>query len=1316
MNRPHKIITFILLSLLWTSAAMAGDYRMRQYTVDDGLSSSYINAVIQDRTGFIWVGTSNGLNRFDGSEFKSVLPGEDARCLYEDARGNIWIGLLEGKVCRYDSVTGAISRYQCYLPEEATNGDVSAIVEGSDGFMWITVDRVGLVRLDPATGEHVRYSNDESNPASLSHNAVTDIKVDKKGNFWISTWGGGLNVFDPSTGTFEHPWEYISIDDPRHVNQICLFFNGVDDLWVGTTYCGMYRYNIKTAQIRNFNSSYGLRGDAVVDIESDSYGKVWIATVNALAVWNPEDGSYQTDIDVVVSKQKTVSLDARCLFGDKDGSMWVGTTNGLLLYSPMFSKFSTCVPSDQLLSSMQTLAVVKDLDDNIWIKDYRGFRRSRYDSAGNVVEKDMEPQLVDNNVKTLFVDSRGNVWIGCLDGVLTIYNRETQKFERVPIQSSNPEVQPFRSIISYYEDFDGTVWIGSEVGLVQFDPATRTVRDLIRSGELIYPAEKIRDVVRDHERNLWVATEGGLLKYDRSLNLVCKYTSDLRESPSISSNIVNCVIEDSRGDIWAGTANGLNKLDKESGSFVLTMRPGETVGDPVYDMEEDSEGNLWLTSMIGVVRVDVNDGEFEVFDEEDGLMGKEFGQRSMWKSYDGEILIGGYNGANRFYPNSWNTREVKTPVLIEDFQIFNKSVVPGEDSVLEKLIDKTSLITLNHKQSMVSFQFVALDFISPDKHKYSYMLEGADDHWVTTTSDKRYASYANLSPGVYTFKVGVLDTNGEMKGQPARLKIVIKPPFWATWWAYVLYGLLAAAIILAIVGFSIRRQNLKHKHEMDEMRFNLFTNISHEFRTSLTLILGPLDYLLDSKETDDEEKPLLSMMKSNAKRLLRLVNQLLDYRKVEANKMTVNNTTQDIVSFVKDVHNVFVQYAKQLGLDYSFCSSVDRLMMQFDKDKVDKVVYNLLSNAFKYTDKGGKVSVSLDTEDSDDGQFVSIKVSDNGVGMSEDVQRNLFTRFYQALDKESLYRGGSGLGLNMTHEFVTLMGGTISVDSHEHEGSTFTVLLPVILPAEAVPSDAEGLASPAPSTDGGDVDAADGDRKKPLVLICEDNLDMQAYVQTILGQTYSTVTAVNGEEGLALAFETLPDIIISDVMMPVMDGMQLFYKIKADERTSHIPVIILSAVSDEHFIAESFKMGVDAYMTKPFSPAVLLARLDNIFAKRKEEHKTVVESADPFVRKLVSLIETRLSDPKLGVDFLASELNMSPTQLSRKTKEMLDMTPYSFIIKMRMDNAVKLIKETNLNVSEIAYKCGYQELSNFSRSFTRYWNESPTSMLKKLRG
>lgn len=1310
--RPSKLITaiFFLLFACRAAGAVTQNMRFRQFSVRQGLSESNVTAIAQDRQGFLWIGTKNGLNCFNGYDFKvyrsssadgNSIAGNCVQCLYVDSRGQIWIGLLGGLVSCYNPETETFRNYECYFSVEESDGDVSAFAEDFNGNIWITVDRRGLVRLNPENGDIIRYEHSAENPSSLSHNAVTDIRRDSSGQMWISSWGGGLDRFDPATGTFRK-YAYPGATDTRYSQLKCLCLDVQGDLWIGSTYLGLFCLGTENEQWKRISDRDGLPGNAVTTITQDRDSNIWVGLSNGLAIYSPSAGTL-TSVSAADGEYGLLSQEVTCLFCDRDGSMWVGTTGGLHLYNPSVIQFGRLALPDGESHSEYTQSIIKDSKGTVWLRSEDGLFKVQTGRDGKVSK--IRSTNAESVGRAMFEDSRHCLWLGSDGFKITRLNLESGKSQEILL--------PVRNVNSFFEDSDGIIWLATELGLVSYDMNTSRVNPPVFMGsDLIFPADKVYAVQRGREGDLWVGTQGGLKRYSPEGTLRRVYT--VNDGSGLSDNSISAMCLGADGTLWVGTASALDRYDLAADTFSSIVRPGETSSFPVMGIVEDYAGRLWITTPSGLLMYEADSGRIRLFDEDDGLPSRVFVRGALCLAGDGEILAGTAAGAVRFRPEDIVMNPSTSAAYIEDFQIFSRHVVPGENSVLKKPVWMTDHIELAHNQSTLSFRFASVNYITPGKVHYAYRLTGVDDRWLYSSPSNRFATYANLSPGDYVFEVKSSDDEGNWSTDVTRLSITIRPPFYRTTLAYILYALLAVGVAIELIRW-LRRRNRRamerviaaQQHEMDELKLKLFTNISHEFRTSLTLIMGPLQYLLKGDQPE-ENRTLLNMMYRNSERLRRLVNQLLDFRKVGAGKMEVHSTTQDIVPFVKEVYDTFQYYAGEKKLDYSFHSSVDSLVMSFDKDKLDKMVYNLLSNAFKYTDDGGYVRLGIDAAD----DKVYISVTDNGTGISKEAQQQLFVRFYQASDDASRYRGGSGLGLNMTSELASAMGGEINVESELGKGSVFTITLPVVTGQEApeqavVPELYDSAIEEAP--------ALPQEREKELILVVEDNPDMRTYIGTVVGGEYSIVTASDGQEGLEKAAELMPDIVISDVMMPRIDGLEMFRRLKEDERISHIPVILLTAIQDEKTVADSLQMGIDDYVTKPFSPAILLARISNVLKRRQKMWEEKAYNTNPFVMSITEIISSRISDSALSLESLADQLRMSPTQLTRKTKSLMDITPYSLIIKLRMEQAVRYLKEGDLNISEIAYKCGYQEVSNFSRAFTHFWGESPSQYLKKYR-
>lgn len=1353
------LISFFMLTVGVYVQAQNQSLKFKRFTISDGLSNSYITDILQDRKGYIWIGTTDGLNRFDGYDFKkykrnpfdkTTIGGNNVRCLYEDSHGNLWIGLLNGFVSKFDPMVEKFTNYSCILKNSnvLSDGDISGIVEDKDGLLWIAVDRKGFVCLNPNTGNFSSYEAASNNENSLSHNATTSIAIGRDDCIWITTWGGGLNRFDPKRKVFTHYMDSPEVLDDvpcRHLK--CQYHDRYGNVWVGTDHSGLYCINAATKEWKQYTNtngdSRGLNHETVTDITEDAKGDLWVSTLGGgVSILDRKKQSFRH----FTAGDKDWSLltnSVNCLYRDGTGSMWVGTRNGIHFCNSLMMKFNKYDVKDWDKQSEDgyIYSVLKDKNGRILVKG-RNDLISFNEATNEVMAVDYtKPQNEKIRKLVMFEDSKGNLWFGFSQNVIGKYNPITKKYEKITLQSPWKDFVPFRSVNAFYEDVDGTIWIGSEIGALNYNPQTKEFTPLYQSKNLIYPEEKTNVMVRDSYGELWLGTEGGLKRYSKEGKFIHNYVVSPDDKKSISDNVITSIHEDKKKTLWIGTKGGLHRFDRKEDSFSLITRPDEVLGDAVMGIVEDDSNNLWISSTIGIIQFNYLSYTFRVFSENDGLQSNEFNQGVFSKGRDGEILFGGINGFNSFNPDSIKGNTTVPAVYITDFRIFNQSIVPGDDSVLKRPIGETRKIVLKHWQSMFSFQFVALNYLSPEQNRYAYKLDGFDTQWIYTKSDKRNATYTSLPPGNYVFRVKASNNDGIWNEEGAEIEVVILPPLWKTWWAYLIYFLLFFGFFIFILYYFVNREKAKAKielerleakrqHEADELKLQLFANISHEFRTSLTLISGPLEYIM-GRTKEKSDKPLLEVMHRNTGRLMRLINQLLDFRKIEANKLSVHLVTQDIVPFLKEVFDIFQFYAEQKNVTYSFRSSFDRLVMDFDKDKVDKILYNLLSNAFNYTDEDGHISVILDQVCEDGKMYVSIKVVDNGVGIPAQSLEKLFTIFYQADEKKIKNRGGTGLGLNMTKELVDLLGGRIYVDSEQDKGSTFTVLLPIansnlfFSGKTDIPS-VEKYAVEQ-SVDVLDVPLEIGD--SGLILIVEDNSDMRLFIKSILESEFKIIEAANGVEGMEKALEYIPDIIISDVMMPGMDGMELLEKIKSDDRISHIPIILLTAVNEERQILKSFDVGVDDYITKPFSAPILKARVSNILSNRKkwwEKYAILKEQHDhassdyeekyinPFVQKMTEIVQKNMANPEFDLESLSSELCMSSSQLTRKTKALMNITPYNFIIKTRMEYAVSEMKQTDKTIAEIALDCGYQEKSNFSRAFTKFFGTNPMQYKKTL--
>lgn len=1361
---PALFLLLLRTMLATPCAAQNQSFAERQfkhYSISNGLSNNLTTSILQDRRGFVWVATNQGLNRFDGYSFKifqhnpfdpATIGGNNICCLYEDRNGSLWAGLLNGWVSRFDPTTEQFTNYLCIEkePNKPADGDISGIVEDAEGHLWIAIDRHGIIRFDPETGEIDRYESDPNDPNGLSHNAVTSIAIGRDDALWITTWGGGLNRFDTKTGRFTRIAGQAKIPDSRaFLNQKCQYHDRHGYIWIGTSDSGLYRTDVSLQHWWHYTTgtaevSLGISSDSVNSLAEDADGNIWIATLDGgICIYDYETGRFEhIRLNDAPHSLRTNHITALCC--DLDGSMWIGSSNGLHFYNKLTNRFNKydIRTWDKQSEDGYIYSLLKLRNGNLLVKGRHNLllfdRKQQCVSPvyyGSPVQESMRRAV-------MMEDSKGQLWFGYTHNYITRYDTATRQYENIQLPSAHREGLPFRFVRSFYEDTDGSIWIATEIGALNYQPQTKTFTPLFQSSQLIYPEDKVLVIRRDSYGDLWVGTEGGLKRYDSRLELVCNYIASMPNS--IRNNTVTAIHEDREHTLWIGTREGLHRFDRATNTFTLLMRPNAKSGDAIMGIVEDNANNLWISSTTGIIQYNYADGTFRLYDTGDGLQSREFNQGVFSQGADGEILFGGISGFNAFYPDRMPQNRRAPRVYVTDMQIFHAS--EASSSVMAD-VPATTLdeIELKYWQSMVSFQFVALNYISPGQCSYAYMLEGVDNDWNYTPPERRFATYTNLSPGNYIFRVRASNNDGVWNNDGAAVRIVILPPLWETWWAYMLYILIGITLFVLILRYVAHREQVKarielerleakQQHEADQLKLQLFTNISHEFRTSLTLIQGPLDYIL-SRGEPGASRPLLEIMRRNTARLKRLINQLLDFRKLEVSKLTVHLTTQDIIPCLNEVCDIYRFYAEQRGIRFSFEAAFAEKVMEFDCDKVDKILYNLLSNAFNYTDDGGAIAVEVDELLRNGEPLLRIRVKDTGMGIAAEELKHLFTLFYQVEGKESRYRGGSGLGLTMTRELVQLLGGEITVDSEKGCGSEFTVLLPVRNTGLGTEGEAAGT-SPSPvgasvvTTAFPEPSAAGIRSERGVVLVVEDNGDMRSYIKQVLApEGYRMLEASNGEQGLQQAVEQMPDIIISDVMMPVMDGREMLAHLKEDERIQHIPILLLTAVNEECEMIRSFEAGVDGYVTKPFSATLLCTRINSILDNRRKLLERYAASApfpegapqssytrkyiDPFVAKMRERVAERLGDSEFDVDTLASQFCMSASQLTRKCRALMNDTPWNFIIKCRMERAAELIRESDRPISEVAWACGYTEKSNFSRAFAKHFGKSPSQYKKE---
>jgi signal transduction histidine kinase/DNA-binding response OmpR family regulator/streptogramin lyase len=985
---------------------------------------------------------------------------------------------------------------------------------------------------------------------------------------------------------------------------------------------------------------------------------------------------------------------------DRKGNLWIGTNGGGLLYfdrkTGKFKQYLNEPGNINSLSGNVIVSLCLDADDNLWIGTYKAglnkFDGKKFTRFAHVPGD--TTSLPSQNVWEIFEDSKKRLWIGTVDVGIALADQKTGKFHRLTQWGSIEEIN---------EDRNGRIWFGTPFGIE-------------------------------------------VLSEDGKTFLHYGYSS---EPNSLSSNSVLDILRDAKGRMWIGTSDGLNLFDESINGF-RTFKENR-VNNAVLTVEEDNFGNIWTASFNGISKMTLMNGSldsvsFKHYTESDGLQGRQFNMNASLKTKSGELVFGGHTGFN--ITNGTEHREdlVVNKIVFSELELYEKPVAIGEKIdgvvVLNQAISEADEIVLPPDKNFFSLKFSALNYFNPERDQFAYMLDGLKTGWLPVDAQNPEIVFNSLNPGRYRLRLRAANSDGAWSDKEAVLSIVILPPFWKTKTAFVLYTVLLMAILFVARRIIQQREKLKYTleherqemqrvHELDMMKVKFFTNVSHEFRTPLTLILTPIERLL-KKTSDPEQLVLFQLIHRNGRRLMNLVNQLLDFKRLEVQETKFNPTNGDVVAFIKDTVSAFSDLSEKKNIKLAFHSTADRLEMLFDHDKLEKIMFNLLGNAFKFTLENGVVSVKVDQTHEGNERFVQIEVSDTGIGIPQNKLEKIFEPFFQTDIPKNIVNQGSGIGLAITKEFVRIHGGRIEINSEVGRGSAFKVVLPLReMPVEqnetrleqvGIATD-EGSESSVPNSiiapETQEQQGVSG-KKKSLLLI-EDNDDFRFYLRDNLKFLYTIYEASNGADGWNLALSVQPDLIVSDIMMPVMNGIELCTKIKSDERVSHIPVILLTARSSEEQRIEGFKTGADDYITKPFNFEVLEARINNLLKQREKFQKTFRKTLDiksselqitpldvKFIEKAVKVVEANISSPDFSIEDLGMELGISRAYVFKKILALTGKTPLEFMRTIRLQHAAQLLEKSQLSVREVAYKVGFNNPKYFTKYFKEHYNILPS--------
>lgn len=1387
----QKILTRYLLAclFLWhplVSAAANGDINFTNITVKEGLPSNAIYAILKDKFGLMWFGTSNGLCKFDGTNFviyrhvqgkKYTLPGNEVLCLYEDRSGKIWIGTGAGGLSYYDRMKDAI----------------------------------------------IPYTGDGSWP-ELPHISPRAITQDHLGNLWVGTYGD-LRTINPQSGkiTPVHLSGYIKGDEKTKAGNKFVALSLLEDsknrIWIGTNN-GLYRYDPRDGKTTRFINDPHVEGsisdNVVKSLLQDRNGEIWAATLSGLNRLLPGDHFevFRHEAD------SPGSLSSDALFAmqmDPDGKLWIGTENGINIMDLRSKSFHILQPDPRnvfSLKSQSIRSVFIDPKGIYWIGTFGG-GLAKYDKnlpLFNLKHSDpFDRSGLGSSLVDAFAEYNENAVFVATDGAgIQLFNRQSGLFTNLGIKSRLRSPRTGLTVWPLYIDHTRVLWAGTyHDGLFRIDPRSGNYEQFVAdkvTGAL--NSNDITSIVEDEHAKIWIGTLGGGVSiYDQLSHRFTPFVQEFRhrlplndfisciiKSPSgkiwiassgtgvavfdpatqsirhytkaqnrLPDDVVDNLFFDSDGVLWLSTQSGMCSLDEKTQRVTTYTEKDGLADGMVKSIVEDKAGLLWISTAHGISSFDKHTGKFQNFDSENGVQQGDFTAGAGLRLANGEIYFGGRDGFNYFNPVNVQHQSNSGPVLFTDLKVSNESVVPGEDAPIKEQIGVSREINLKYGLNF-SISYVAVNFTTPFQNQFAYKLAGFDKDWNYVHKGK-IANYTNIDPGTYTFEVKTSNDGEHWITPPTIIRVTVQPPFWRTGYAYAFYIVMAGSILYLLRRRGIQkirhefevqreksefrqllereRREAEQMHGLDLLKIKFLTDLSHEFRTPISLIMAPVDKLLQRRSVGEDVDDI-RMINRNARRLLNMVNQLLDFRKMEEQELHLNMTIGEIISFIREAGDSFRDVAVKKQITFTIKAHCPFWWVNFDHNKLERIIFNLLSNAFKFTPAGGEVKLTMEMIEIPDAiSHLIITVSDTGVGIPKKDLAKIFDRFFQH-QTNTILNQGTGIGLSITKEFIEMHGGNIHVESKVGVGTSFVIDLPLPTYIEEVSAE-----TPAnyPLTESDAFSAEQfmhavreedhlqlngepngSPEKNTTILLVEDNDEFRTYLAQHLRKYYQIVEAADGKQGWQKTLNAHPQLVVSDINMPVMTGIELSKKIKEDKRTCHIPVILLTAMAGEEDQLKGLKSGANDYLSKPFNFQILHTRIGNLLNLNKsvkdtyskqiqlEGNDIVTESGNlKLLNSILKYIEDKLSDPNMSVEDLSKHVGMSRGSLYYKLIELTGLSPIEYIRTVKLEKAATLMETSELNVTQIAYITGFGTPSYFTRMFKNKYGVVPSEYLNAKR-
>lgn len=1344
----------------------------------NNLPSKDVQSIYQDRDGYIWISTRNGLFQYDGysiTPYKSnlyrpdLLTNNNIFCTTEDANHRLWIGTYSG-LNVLDKRTGLIHKVN--KPEMVGNG-ISTILVTRNNRIWLGTEH-GLYEYLADRDSCLLYKPNNTNNI-LPATTIKSLFEDDRGDIWIGTWNNGLYRYEHSTGEFlKYP--QMNPGNSAHV----IFQDSHKDIWVGTWGGGLQllhnaylpsKVSWTTFQHEEARAS-SISDNLIYAIYEDiNNHTLWVGTRSGLSVLplginytstSAFNNYYSDETDRSVASSEVASL-----MRDRQGVLWIGMIGGgVNMVNTRKPDFYLDVMSDvkQSLKTNSVRSMMVDNEGLLWlgISTYGfGIKDRKTDKFTHFTQMpEFAPYSGVSSIMSIIQSpTTHHIWIGVYDGGVYEYDKNAPIGRRVKYHNSENASWLTNSCIYHiYEDSRQYLWFATRGGVSVRLPDDSALRfDSLRSTNIIMKDVVAMQITEGNKDEMWIASNThGIIRIQGHGNDLSKYnfSAYLSSNGKLNGNYANCVYRDANGRIWAGTgSNGLNLYDEKDDTFLPVHATWNLPGDVVNSIQEDSNGNLWLGTNIGLVKLfvphDFEHVSFRLYTTADGLQDNIFIRNSSAVASDGELFFGGHKGYSSFYPAKQKDQGFSTPAVITDIKIYNQSwsVLQREEREQISLLSPgfTHEMQLDYLHNNFSIEFSALEYVNPERNRYTYKLEGFDTDWQYTDATKRFAYYNNLMPGTYTFYLKASNSNGIWNDITRKIQIIILPPPWRTWWAYSIYALVIMMIsyyVYSVVTNRVRLRNALNMRKMERekieeinhAKLQFFTNVTHELLTPLTILSASVD---EMKQMVPNYKDQYTVMTNNINRLIRLLQQILEFRKAETGNLKLRVSENDLTQFVQKSVESFRPLMKKKDMQFNLTCSPQLFMAYFDPDKVDKILYNLLSNASKYNRPGGVVRVELSREMEGTAQLV---IRDNGFGISLEAQKELFKRFYEG-DYRRFKTIGTGIGLSLVRDLVQLHHGTITVESEEGQGTAFIVNFPITSSAYTTEEIEEGaveepnhLECILDKTEQDEIFEEDQERdnavikKQYTLLIVEDNEDLLELIVKLLNAEYEIHTATNGKEAIEVIEREDINLIVSDVMMPKMNGIELCQYIKSNLDTSHIPIILLTAKSKEEDRVEAYESGADGFISKPFNLSVLHARINNLLRSRqrviKDFKKQLVFEAkelnytsldEDFLKKAIDCVNRHLDDTEYDQTQFLEDMHTTKSTCFRKLKSLTGLTYVSFVRNIRMKAACRIMEEKkNIRISELAYAVGYSDARYFSSCFKKDIGMLPSEYMERF--